>query len=95
MDGEVEMAMMVQPVPLAQTPAGPAWRISVRIDDALINSGASPENCLLSGRIARGATDDQLETQLLIEMRYQQHLAEQALQDLFESGEFGSPGDAR
>lgn len=86
------MAMMVQPIPLAQTPAGPAWRISVRIDDAVIKSAASPENCLLSGRVAQGKpADDQLETQLLIEMRYQQHLAEQALQDLFESGEFGFP----
>lgn len=83
---------MVQPIPLAQTPAGPAWRISLRIDDAVIKSGASPENCPLSARAARGnPTDDQLETQLLLEMRYQQHLAEQALQDLFESGEFGFP----
>jgi hypothetical protein len=86
------MAMTVQPVPLAQAPAGPAWRISLRIDDAVIKSAASPENCPLSARVARGKPgDDQVETQLLIEMRYQQHLAEQALQDLFESGEFGLP----
>ena len=86
------MAMMMQPKPLVQTREGPAWRISLRIDGAVINSAASPENCLLSTRVARGkSADDQLETQLLIEMRYQQHLAEQALQDLFESGEFGFP----
>ena len=86
----MEMAMMIQPIPLVQTPGEQAWRISLRIDDAVIKSAASPENCLLSDRVARGKpADDQLETQLLIEMRYQQHLAEQALQDLFESGEFG------
>jgi hypothetical protein len=90
MEGDVEMAMMIQPIPLVQTPEGPAWRISLRIDGAVIKSAASPENCLLSARAARGKpSDDQLETQLLIEMRYQQHLAVQALQDLFESGEFG------
>ena len=84
------MAMMIQPIPLAQTPEEQAWRISLRIDGAVIKSAASPDNCLLSARVARGKpTDDQLETQFLIEMRYQQHLAEQALQDLFESGEFG------
>ena len=79
--------MMAQPIPLAQIPEGPTWRISLRIDDAVINSAGPPENCLLS---ARGKpSDDQLETQLLIEMRYQQHLAVQSLQDLFESGESG------
>ena len=84
------MAMMVQPIPLVQTPEKPAWRISLRMDGAVIKSAASPDNYLPSARVARGKpTDDQLETQLLIEMRYQQHLAEQALQDLFESGEFG------
>jgi hypothetical protein len=90
MEGDMEMAMTIQPIPLVQTPEEPAWRISVRMDGAVIKSAASTDNCLLSGRVARGKpTDDQLETQLLIEMRYQQHLAEQALQDLFESGEFG------
>jgi hypothetical protein len=92
MEGEVEMAMMIQPIPLMQTPEGPAWRISLRTDGAVIKSAAPPENCRLSARVAPSKpTDDQLETQLLIEMRYQQHLAEQALQDLFESGEFGFP----
>jgi len=82
--------MMAQPIPLAQIPEGPTWRISLRIDDAVINSAGSPENCLPSARVARGKpSDDQLETQLLIEMRYQQHLAVQSLQDLFESGESG------
>jgi hypothetical protein len=91
MEGDVEMAMMIEPIPLVQTPEGPAWRISLRIvDGAVIKSAASPENCLLTARVAWGeSTDDQLETQLLIEMRYQQHLAEQALQELFESGELG------
>jgi hypothetical protein len=91
MEGDVEMmAMMIQPIPLVETREGPAWRISLH--GAVIESAASPENCLLSARVARGkSADDQLETQLLIEMRYQQHLAEQALQDLFESGEFGFP----
>jgi hypothetical protein len=90
MEGDVEMAMMIQPIPLVQTPEGPAWRISLRIDGAFIKSAASPENCLLTARVAGGeSTDDQLEAQLLIEMRYQQHLAEQALQELFESGELG------
>jgi len=82
--------MTIQPIPWVQTPEEPAWRISLRIDGAVIKSAASPENCLLSARVARGnLTDDQLETQLLIEMRYQQHLAERALQELFASGEFG------
>jgi hypothetical protein len=90
MEGDAEMTIMMQSIPLVQTPEGPAWRISMRIDGAVIKSAASPENCLLKARVARGKpTDDQLETQLLVEMRYQQHLAEQALQDLFESGEFG------
>ena len=90
MEGDVEMAMMIQPIPLVQTPEGPAWVISLHIDGADSKSAASPENCLLTARVARGeSTHDQLETQLLIEMRYQQHLAVQALQDLFESGEFG------
>ena len=84
------MAMMMEPIALVQTPPGPAWRISLRVDDEVIKPAASPENCLLTARAVRGdSTDDQLETQLLIEMRYQQHLAEQALQDLFESGKFG------
>jgi len=84
--------MMIQPIPLAQTREEPAWRISLRVEGAVIESAASPENCLLGTRVARGKpADDQLETQLLIEMRYQQHLAEQALQDLFESGQFGFP----
>jgi hypothetical protein len=84
------MAMMIEPIALVQPPEAPAWRISLRIDGAVIKSAASSENCLLSTRVARGRpTDDQLDTQLLIEMRYQQYLAEQALQDLFESGEFG------
>jgi hypothetical protein len=88
MEGDVEMATMIQPIPLVQTPEAPASRISLHIDGAVIKSAASPENCLLTARVARGeSTDDQLETQLLIEMRYQQHLAEQALQELFESGE--------
>lgn len=87
------MAMMIQPIPLVETREGPAWRISLHIDGgAVIKSAASPEKCLLSTRAPRGKpADDQLETQLLIEMRYQQHLAEQALRDLFESGEFGFP----
>jgi hypothetical protein len=90
MEGDMERAIVIQPIPLAQTPEGPAWRISMRIDGAVIKSAASPENCLLKAGVPRGKpTDDQLETQLLVEMRYQQHLAEQALQDLFESGEFG------
>jgi len=85
------MPMMIQPIPLVQTREGPAWRISLHVDGAVIKS-AAPENCLPSTRVARGKpADDQLETQLLIEMRYQQHLAEQALQGLFESGEFGFP----
>jgi len=89
MEGDEEMTMMLQPIPLVQTREEPAWRISLRIDGAA-KSPASPDNCLLGARVARGKpSDDQLETQLLIEMRYQQHLAEQALQDLFESGEFG------
>jgi hypothetical protein len=84
------MTMMIQPIPLVQTPEGPAWRISLRVDGVVTKSAPSPANCLRTARVARGeSTDDQLETQLLIEMRYQQHLAEQALQDLFESGELG------
>jgi hypothetical protein len=90
MEGDVEMPTMIQPIPLVQTPEGPASRISLQIKGAVIKSAASPENCLLTARVARGeSTDDQLEAQLLIEMRYQQHLAEQALQELFESGELG------
>jgi hypothetical protein len=82
--------MMMRPIPLVQTPEEQAWNTSVRMDDEVIKSAASPENSPLNARVARGKpTDDQLETQLLVEMRYQQHLAEQALQDLFESGEFG------
>jgi hypothetical protein len=88
MQGDVEMVTMIQPVPLVQTPDGTASRISLHIDGADGKSAASSETCLLIARVARGeSTHDQLETQLLIEMRYQQHLAEQALQELFESGE--------
>jgi hypothetical protein len=90
MDGDVERAMMMRSIPLVQTPEEQAWSTSVRMDDEVIKSAASPENSPLSARVACGKpTDDQLETQLLVEMRYQQHLAAQALQDLFESGEFG------
>jgi hypothetical protein len=89
MEEDVEMTMMIEPIPLLQTPQEPAWRISLHTD-AAVESAASPDNCLLGPRAAHGKpSDDQLETQLLIEMRYQQHLAERALQDLFESGEFG------
>lgn len=35
------------------------------------------------------STADQLESQLLIEMRYQQYLAQQGLQELFEKAELG------
>jgi hypothetical protein len=84
------MVTMIQPIPLLQAPEGPASRISLRRDDAGIRSAASVENCLLTARVARGeSASDQLETQLLIEMRYQQHLAQAALQQLFESGELG------
>jgi hypothetical protein len=68
---------MVWPIPVAQIPEGPASRICLHIDGAVKSA-------------ARGdPTDDQIETQLLIEMRYQQHLAQQGLQELFESGELG------
>src|ERR1700730_8539144 len=59
--------------PLAQIPEGPASRICLHIDGAVIKSAARGD-----------PTDDQIETQLLIEMRYQQHLAQQGLQELFD-----------
>ena len=59
------------------------------IDRAVIASVASAKSTrLLNTPLAQAqSTADQLETQPLIEMRYQQHLAQQGLRELFESGE--------
>ena len=79
---------MVRPIPLPQPPE--ASRILLHTDGAGIKSAATANNRRSTvGRERLEPTDDQLETQLLIEIRYQQHLAQQGLQELFESGELG------
>lgn len=59
------------------------------IDRAVIESAASAKSTRLPTTLPAQAesTAGQLETQPLIEMRYRQHLAQQGLQELFESGE--------
>jgi len=47
-------------------------------------SETSAEECALPELSPRGQPEDSLED--LIEMRYQQHLAQRALQELFEDG---------
>jgi hypothetical protein len=71
---------MILAVPLVEAPSGPAPLISLQ-------SEASAEDCSLpSELLARLPPEDPLEKMLLIEMRYQQHLAERELQGLFENG---------
>ena len=48
-----------------------------------VQSQVSPQACELAQLPPDGATENLLEE--LIEMRYQQHLAQRALQDLFEN----------
>jgi hypothetical protein len=55
----------------------------------MLEAGSPEHNYLRATRLVRGeSTDERRETQALIEMRYQQHLALQGLQELFESEEF-------
>ena len=65
-------------------------KYAFNIDRAVIESAASAKSTRSpTTLLARGeeSTAGQLETQPLIEMRYQQYLAQQGLQELFESGE--------
>jgi hypothetical protein len=62
---------------------------SFNIDRAVVESAASAKSTRSPSILPEQgkSTAGQLETQPLIEMRYQQHLAQQGLQELFESGE--------
>jgi hypothetical protein len=64
-------------------------KYALDIDRAVIESAASAKSTRLPATLPeRGeSTAGQLEIQPLIEMHYQQHLAQQGLQELFESGE--------
>jgi hypothetical protein len=53
--------------------------------EAAVQSEASPQDRALPSEVSpRAPPEDSLEE--LIEMRYQQHLAQRALQELFEDG---------
>ncbi|MGH8138216.1 MAG: hypothetical protein ACREVV_08495 [Steroidobacteraceae bacterium] len=82
---------MSQTIPPVRDPAGAAPPTSLHIG-AEIPSKVLPKNRVLSAQVALpGSSDDQLEAQLLIEMRYQQHLAQQGLQEVFENGGLSFP----
>jgi hypothetical protein len=81
---------MVRAVPPAQDSAAQASRAPARVEGAATLAVASSVNCLLSTQIElRQPAGGELETDLLVEMRYQQHLAQRALEELFENGEPG------
>ena len=55
------------------------------MNEPLVKSGASAQDCSLPSQLSPCAPpEDPLEE--LIEMRYQQHLAQRELQELFENG---------
>jgi hypothetical protein len=84
---------MVQAVRPAQDSAAQAARAPARAEGAASLPVVSSANCLLSTQVQlHGPAGGELETDLLIEMRYQQHLAQHALEELFENGEPGLSG---
>jgi hypothetical protein len=71
---------MILAVPLVETSRGP-------IPPSSLQSETSAEECALPSQLlACAPPEDPLEEMLLVEMRYQQHLAERELQGLFENG---------
>jgi len=84
---------MVRAVRPAQDSAAQASRAPARVEGAASLPVGSSANCLLSTQVElHEPAGGELETDLLIEMRYQQHLAQRALDELFENGEPGLPG---
>ena len=62
-------------------------RIPLATDLEQALSQASAQECAPPWELApRGPVEEQLDSLLLLEMRYQQHLAQRELQDLFEDG---------
>jgi hypothetical protein len=70
---------MVFAVPSMEISSGSAARVSLQWE-------ASTEDWLSHQLLSRQPPDDSLEAMSLIEMRYQQHLAQRDLQELFENG---------
>jgi hypothetical protein len=84
---------MLRSIPPVKYSTGHAVHVLVGIDRAGSEPGVWTDNCRLSAQVGpREQANDQLETELLIEMHYQQHLAQRGLQELFENGEPGLPG---
>ena len=84
---------MVQAVRTAQDSAAQASRAPARVEGEASLPVGSSANCLLSTQIElRQPAGGELETDLLVEMRYQQHLAQLALEELFENGAPGLSG---
>jgi len=54
---------------------------------ALTQENASSDHSLLSDVSLAAASEDEREQLYLVELRYQQYLAQRGLQELFESGE--------
>jgi hypothetical protein len=90
---DAEAAQMLRSILPVKDSMGHAVPVLVGIDRAGSEPGVSTDNCLLSAQAGlREQVNDQLETELLIEMHYEQHLAQRGLQELFEKGEPGLPG---
>jgi len=70
---------MAFPVPSVENACGPVARISLQCE-------ASTEARLADHLLSGQPPDDSLLDLSLIEMRYQQHLAQRDLQELFEYG---------
>jgi hypothetical protein len=84
---------MVQAVRTAQDSAAQALGAPARVEGAASLPVVSSANGLLSTQVVlREPAGGELETDLLIEMRYQQHLAQRALEELFENGAPGLSG---
>jgi hypothetical protein len=84
---------MVQAVRPAQDSAAQAARAPASVESAASLPVVSSANRLLSTQVElHEPAGGELETDLLIEMRYQQHLAQRALEELFENGGPGLSG---
>jgi hypothetical protein len=82
-----EESVMVPAITLMEISSGSAARISPPLDEAVIWSEASAQDRSLPAQLAsRVPPEDRLEALFLIEVRYQQHLAQRELQELFEKG---------
>ena len=66
----------------------PALRVSRRIDDhaSTLSDEAAADLLVPAAPLSSKATEAERELLYLLDMRYEQHLAQQALQELFETG---------